>query len=509
VLGKRLASQKLVTSIITKDLPKPGSARRLAWLLGVGTVVAVCIVFWPVLCADFVAWGDDTNIYQNPRIQSFTAENLKWMFTETGQGTGYQPLAWLTWAAIWAAVGAHSPTFHAANLLLHCLNAAILFLLVPKLLRVWAGERWSVAYHRHTYVASAAAAVVWALHPLRVEPVAWVSGLPYNLSLFFVLLSVSLYVHPYVSHASVLRIRILYWSSFGCFVAALLSCSIVLMYPVLLMLIDRYVPEAVTGKTGLLLPDRPKWIRHIPFLIVSASFIGISIFAPYSQTHGQHTNLLQTCGYRLEGVIQALHDSVWKVWWPRPLLPVAADSYDSSFPSHASIAAGLVASAAVVAATYGLFRLRQRWPTVWRLWVAHWLLLVPVIAFMRTPPFSADRDALIAGIIWAWLLAGMLYRLCLRVNIRALACGLSVIVITILAAVSAKQIAIWQDSSSLFTDMLRTTPAASPQHSRVASAFSVDPKYPVAHHNLHRPGQKKRASSRAVGQSAGIAPYEP
>ena len=457
-----------MTSIITRDLPEPASAKRLAWLLGIASVAAVCIVFWPVFQAELVAWGDDAKIYENPRIKAFSFENLKWMFTHSQSGLDYHPLTWLTWAIMNAVAGPKPIAFHYVNLLLHCLNAAMLFFLMPKLLRLWAGDRWSVAHHRHTYVASAVATLVWALHPLRVEPVAWASGLPYGLALLFMLMALYFYIHPYVSNDTAIKARVFYWFSFACFVAAVLSSPLVITFPVLLILIDRYVPEAGTGKTGLLRPDRPKWRAQLPFVLVSAVFMLVIAVARYCQSGAAWKTVFSFEQFSVaERIMQAFYICgyyVWKVGWPHPLKPL-----DTTLVSFDPLAAPFLASAvAVVIVTYLCFRSRRKSPTAWRLWVAYVALLLPALGLLDHPHFPSDCHAFVVALLWSWLLAGVLYRLCLRVNIRAAACGLSTLVLAALAAVSASQIAVWQTSETLLGHMLRTTPPESPHRSRIA-----------------------------------------
>jgi len=289
--------------------------------------------------------------------------------------------------------------------------------------------------------------------------------------MLFMLVSLFLYIHPYVSTDSEVKARVLYWISFGCFVAAVLSCPIVGMFPVVLVLIDQYVPEVGTGKTGLLRPDRPKWLPQIPFLLVSAFLIAITFLSRYCQSGATWATVfgLDRSG-PLERIMQAFYIGayyIWKVWWPHPLRPL-----DVTLASFEPTAIPFLASAAaVVAGTYVIFRARKRWPTLWRLWLAYFALLIPVLGLTEHPHFPSDCYGFLVGLLWSWLFAGVLYRLCLKINVRAIACGMSTLVIAILAALSASQIAVWQNTESLFVHMLQTTPIESPYRSKIAFLF--------------------------------------
>ena len=153
-------------------------------------VLATFAVFSGALRAQFVHWDDDINIFQNPQIQGLDAERLWWMFTDTEAALRYKPLSWLTWACIYAGFGLNPFGYHLANLVLHCLNVALVYFLIRKLL-IRPGEQGTdsaslklhedpsargkelIACGKQTYVplCSALGALLWAVHPLRVEPV--------------------------------------------------------------------------------------------------------------------------------------------------------------------------------------------------------------------------------------------------------------------------------------------------------------------------------------------------
>src|ERR1044071_5746528 len=112
------------------------SSRSLRWLMLV-LVAAVTLSFFSVVRhAEFVPWDDDINIYGNPHIHGITAQSVRWMFTDTSYVHRYQPLGWLALAIDYdLAHGFNPATYHIGNLLLHTINAVLVFLLLGNLLR--------------------------------------------------------------------------------------------------------------------------------------------------------------------------------------------------------------------------------------------------------------------------------------------------------------------------------------------------------------------------------------
>src|SRR5204863_2641258 len=135
--------------------------------------VITAAVFSSSIGARFVQWDDDINIYRNPRIQGFNGRNIEWMLSDSTYVRRYMPLGWLGFAAIHQVGGLNPAWFHAANVMLHAVNAALLFFLLAKLLRVVAPRN---AVETAIPWSAAIGALLWSIHPLRVEAVAWASG---------------------------------------------------------------------------------------------------------------------------------------------------------------------------------------------------------------------------------------------------------------------------------------------------------------------------------------------
>src|SRR6187431_3386674 len=133
-------------------------------LLCLGLAALVALAFWPVLGASFLNWDDNLIVTENARFRGLSPEHLGWMLT-TFHGGHWEPLAWLSLALDWELFGLSARAFHATNLWLHAASAVLVYALARRLARppALAGR-----------AAAAAAAALFAVHPLRVESVAWV-----------------------------------------------------------------------------------------------------------------------------------------------------------------------------------------------------------------------------------------------------------------------------------------------------------------------------------------------
>lgn len=146
-------------------------------LLAAGTVAT----FWPVLGNGFINYDDPDYVTANPKVQAgLTWTGVRWAFT-TGYFGNWHPLTWLSHMLDCQLYGLAPTGHHATSLLLHAINAVLLLLLLHKL----SGSIWR----------SSAVAALFALHPLRLESVAWVAERKDVLSAFFALSTLMAYAN--------------------------------------------------------------------------------------------------------------------------------------------------------------------------------------------------------------------------------------------------------------------------------------------------------------------------
>src|SRR5207247_358874 len=204
-----------------------------AWMVPAGIALVVIACFLPTLRNDFVLWDDDLNFTDNPSYRGLSWPHLRWMFT-TVLGGHYQPLSWVTLGLDYTLWGLDPTGYHLTSLLLHAANAVLCYRLVRALL-ARAFDRASAPGP----AAAAAGALFFAIHPLRVESVAWASERRDVLSGLFYLATVLAYVRMAAAERTG-GARRWYLVSLACFVLSLLSKAWGMTLPIVLVLLDVY-----------------------------------------------------------------------------------------------------------------------------------------------------------------------------------------------------------------------------------------------------------------------------
>lgn len=134
----------------------------------------VFLVFAPALDAGFVSFDDLLVVTRNPHFRGLDGEHLTWMFT-TGHAGHYQPLTWISLALDHAAAGLEPGRYHLVNVALHALVAVAFWFTAVRLLALGRGDRAVDGDGGRLACAALAATLFFALHPLRVESVAWIT----------------------------------------------------------------------------------------------------------------------------------------------------------------------------------------------------------------------------------------------------------------------------------------------------------------------------------------------
>src|SRR5207237_8007081 len=145
--------------------------------------LATLVVFSPVIGNGFVSWDDDKTLLDNVYYRGLGWSRLEWMFTTFHLGH-YQPLSWVTFALDYLVWGMNPLGYHLTNLLLHSVNAVLFYFLARRLLSL----AYSLSAGSEELALRAAAcfaALFFAIHPLRVESVAWATQRRDALSGFF------------------------------------------------------------------------------------------------------------------------------------------------------------------------------------------------------------------------------------------------------------------------------------------------------------------------------------
>jgi protein O-mannosyl-transferase len=426
--------------------------------------VATFIAFAPSLLNQFVDWDDLENFVTNPSYRGLGVAQLKWMWTTVLLGH-YVPVTWMTFGVDYLLWGMNPAGYHLANIVLHAANAAVLYFVGRRLLAA-AIPPAREDDQRAWRLGAALAALVFALHPLRVESVAWVTERRDVLSGLFYLVAVLAYLRDADGEPGVsLRRRPWYWVALGCFVLALLSKAIVVTLPIVLVVLDVYPLRRLgSGAGGWWSPAaRRRCTEKIPFVLASAVVIPIALVAARAGA-----NLVSIGNFgivdRLAVSLYGLAFYLWKTIVPLELSPF----YPLGTPV-APMSAPYIVSGLVVAAITGLVILaRRRHPGLGAVWLVYVLTLLPMSGiFQNGPQVAADRYSYLPSLSLA-LLAGAGALVAWRAwndrrpgQIVAVGLtGVAALVVTTLALLTWKQVGVWRDSDRLWSHALALAPSS-------------------------------------------------
>lgn len=229
-------------------------------------------VYWPVRGLGFFFFDDPEYIVDNPIVRGgLTLDGVRWALTALGPNY-WMPVNRLALLAGVELMGVSAPGFHLFNLTLHALNVVLVFLVLRRATR----ETWP----------SAAAALLFGLHPQRVESVAWIVEIKDTLSLFFALLAVGLHLHAVDPKRTVAGRRASIAAGVACFSLSLMAKPALTMLPLGLLLLDywplrRWRPrlDASVGDGGSAEAPalRPLLLEKLPWLAASLVFGVVTI----------------------------------------------------------------------------------------------------------------------------------------------------------------------------------------------------------------------------------------
>jgi Tfp pilus assembly protein PilF len=442
-------------------------------------------VFWPALDAGFVSWDDDANFLLNPDYRGLGVAQLKWMWTTFHLGH-WMPLSWMTLGLDYLLWGMEPRGYHLTNLLLHAAGAALLALLTARVVRLALGPD---ADERPNDVALAAglAALLFAIHPLRVESVAWVTERRDVLSALLALTATWCYLSS-VTDAD--RSRRWYLLALTAFAAGLLSKATVLTLPALFALLEVYPLRRVPADGGWFgAGSRRIAGRLAPFALLSLVSALVSVRAL------GHVDQLPPLGKVAVSAFSLAFYSL-KTVVPTGLAPLYIMPLDVD-PLELRYVAGLVASVVLTGAALAAWR---RWPGVTVAWVAWVVALFPMLGLRQNGfQIAADRYTYHAAPVLT-LLAGGLLLVALR-RWRGLTVATGAVVVIALGAATWRQTTHWRDSEALWRRALETGNGGWIAHNNFGNAIlarglvreaeveyrraiALNPRYAEAHMDL-------------------------
>src|SRR5438094_5558836 len=434
--------------------PAPG---WVLWLVPVLIALVTVAAFLPALHNQFVSWDDAENFLDNPHYRGLALTHLRWMWT-THQGH-YIPLTWMTLGLDYLLWGMNPFGYHLTSLLLHAANAVVFFFVARRILAL---ALPSPAERGHALAVSAGvAALVFAIHPLRVESVAWVTERRDVLSGLFYLLTILVYLRDCERGE---RGRGWYWLSVAVFVCALLSKSMVVNLPVVLLILDVYPLRRLGGALGWWSARaRRVYVEKIPFVLLAAAASAVALMAQLSHRAMIPVTHLSAPG-RLAVSAYGLSFYLWKTVVPLNLSPL----YELPRTMNPWAMPFILSYGLVLAITAIALALRRRVPGLVAAWLAYIVVLVPVLGvFQSGSQIAADRYTYLAGLRLA-ILASVPLSSCWQAK-RLLIIGPALCALLGLGVLTWDQVHVWHDSEKLW-----------------AHALAIDPKSSVAQFGLGR-----------------------
>lgn len=426
--------------------------RRLAIALsafGVGALTFV--IFLSTRNGEFLNWDDEALIVQNADFRGLGWAQLSWMFRTTYMGH-YQPLTWLSFALNYDAGQLNPAGYHLVNVFLHSAAAVLLFGIIRRILLVSLPS----ADDNARLIASIVGALFFAIHPLRVESVAWITERRDVLSANFLLASVWAWLN-YVAGGR--RAASFYILSIALLALSLLSKAWGMTLFAVLLVLDVYpLRRWSPARVGRLL------VEKIPFLMLGLAAAAMALKAQIASV----TAIRQrSWDYRILQSICGLAFYPWKTLLPTGLSPI----YEH--PARLSIGQPRVLAALVAVAgiTVTLIALRRRWSAGLAAWTTYAITVSPVLGVVQAgPQFVADRYSYLACIPFVVLLSAGMAMAISRQAGRVVAGGAAIVLIALMT-LTTLQIPIWRDSWSLWRAAARHDPASWNANSNLGSLY--------------------------------------
>ncbi|HYA25199.1 MAG TPA: tetratricopeptide repeat protein, partial [Terriglobales bacterium] len=283
------------------------AARRLV-LLSLVLICATSVVYWPVLSHPFADYDDDNYVTANPNVQAgLGLKSMRWALIAT-EKSNWHPLTWISHQLDCELYGLNPAGHHFTNLTLHVVNVLLVFLLL--------------ALATRSPARSFLVALLFAIHPVNVESVAWIAERKNVLSTTFFLLAIAAYGW-YVRRPSLKR----YASLAAMFVLGLASKPMVVTLPFVLLLLDYWPLQRISGVTkppSVYPVPQVRFSRllleKLPLLVLSAASSAVTIYA--QRTGGSIKSLTQVpLAVRVKNAIWAYAQYLWKTVWPVKLAP--------------------------------------------------------------------------------------------------------------------------------------------------------------------------------------------
>ena len=421
-------------------------------------LILTATVYSPVRNYEFINFDDGSYVYKNETVQTgLTAESIKWAFQiiKTDETAYWHPLAWLPHMLDCQIFGVNPGMHHLSSLFYHLLNTLLLFLVLTRM----TGALWKSAF----------VAMIFALHPINMDSVVWISERKNLLSTLFWLLTMLAYAH-YASRPTILR----YFLVLIALGLGLMAKPMLATLPCALLLLDFWPlyrfkwfrknqirENQINEKSSP--PDTSPTFQEaslfrlisekIPMLFLSFGTIGLSYYS--LQHNGEiHNEVTVPIALRISNALVSYFQYIWHLIWP------VNYAIFYPFPEAIPIWKPIIAALALIILTALVIIYSKKKPYLAVGWL--WFLgtLVPVIGLINAGlwPAMADRWAYVPFIglfvIIAWGVPDFFSQFQAKKTILT---GLAVTTILGLVTLTSVQLKYWQNSFTLFQHAIDVT----------------------------------------------------
>ncbi len=425
----------------------------IALILAAFTVTA----YWGVWTCGFVNFDDQIYVYENPRVTTgLSLANIQWALT-TGECANWHPLTWLSLMLDATLFGPGPMGFHASNLGWHVVNVLLLF----GVLKQFTGQVWR----------SACVAALFAVHPVHVESVAWISERKDVLSMFFGLLALG----TYGAFVRTDRVRWYVGSivSLGC---SLMAKPMLVTLPCLLLLLDvwplgrlkgvaQQSSEGSTEQPTAQFSASRLILEKLPFVVLTIISCVVTLQV---QRAGGALSLHLTLSDRLANAVLAYGWYLKMLFVPKDLSVFYP--HPTSQLSWSAVAASAAVLTVITALTVALWK---RAPFVRTGWFWFLGMLVPVIGLIQIGAQQrADRYLYLPGVgiyllvVWCGALA--VDRIA---PLRRVMTFLMVVTLAWLAIRTQLQTRVWRNSVTLWANALRVSGGDARSRTQLAQSY--------------------------------------
>jgi Flp pilus assembly protein TadD len=533
-MGKASRKKKNADKIYESGETKSGNGRigfvpeesRLRLIIIAALVAIVTfIVFLPALQNKFINWDDNIFVYDNPHIRSLSSQFFQWAFTN--RQYQWSPLRWISHALDYKIWQLNPLGHHLSNIIIHSLNAFLVVIFAAKLCEMRKRQTAPLlvededkGFRRKAFIAGAVTGLLFSIHPLRVESVAWVSERKDVLFAFFFMLSLISYLRYYRFLDNIHKKRLYYLLTLVFFIMSVMSKAAAVTLPLVLILLDFYPLERVNFRSGL---DnwRRVFVEKLPFFAIGGAVAWINM--------GLHEEMgivipLVTMSF-IDRMLLAIKTFVFyliKMFWPFNLTLIYGQPYNISISIPET--AGLLLFFAVMTGLciFLWYRGKRLWFAVWIYYI---IMLLPVsIVKIYSFSFAHDRYTYMPSIgpfLLVGLFAATIYEKVTnakqwRLSLKMAGLSVAIAILISVSYITIQQTGIWKNSIIFWNYVIEKAPEKVPiAHNNLGNAYqsagmfdkaiehfqtalSLKPDYVKAHNNLGNAYQSAGMFDKAI-----------